>query len=72
MKTEEIEKIIKEIKEKEDFLSHLKRGDNLNIGYWNTREFLTVFTLSKKESGILKEFSLLRIKELKEIIRDEI
>ena len=72
METEKLEKIVKEIKEKEDFLYHLENKDCLDIAYWHTRELNSVFHLSKKELNRLKRLFLLRIKELKEWIKKEI
>jgi len=72
MKTEELEKIIKEIREKEDFLRHLKRGAKLSIAYWSISTMYDVFTLSKKELEVLKKSCLLRIKELRKIVKEEI
>lgn len=72
MKTDELEEIIKEIKEKEVFLAHMKSGTELVIGRQTIREVMHVLTLSKEELDMLKKAFLSRIEFLKEKIKAEI
>lgn len=72
MKTEELEEMVKEIREKEEILEDIKVGNILAIGRQGMREFYHVLTLSKEELDVLKELCLSRIKELKEKIKTKI
>ena len=72
MKTNELEEIVKEIKERENFLNYLKGGNKLVIAHKGLSELYSILTLSKEDLDIFKKACLLRIKELKELIKAEI
>jgi len=64
---DEIDKNIQEIKEREGFVLNVECGIMLSVDRHSIRYHDTyLYVLSKEEKNMLKEFSLLRIKELKE------
>lgn len=64
MKIEELESILKEIREREDFLVSLKKKDVLNVSYWGhngapmSGHERRIFTLSEEENKFLLKSSV--------------
>lgn len=74
MNIEKLEDILREIREREDFLIQLKKKDSiLSVVYHSgISSEMRLFDLSKEEVAILKSSSLTRIKQLKGSIKTEI
>lgn len=73
MKIEEIERTLKEIREREDYLVKLISDKDIDVCYYSGGGMYgggrsTLFTLNKEEKEYLKTSCIARIKELKKSI----